>query len=82
MCVNTPYREKRSNVAKCWHISFFKYKNKKATILSCCCHMLNCHKAGSASSRTETLNIQPQLQWNGLDQSIFMCYNDPVQVQT
>ena len=28
---------------------------------------------GSSSSRTTTLNIQPELQWNSLDQSIFMC---------
>lgn len=27
----------------------------------------------SSSSRTTTLNVQPELQWNGLDQSIFMC---------
>lgn len=28
--------------------------------------------------RTQIVNIQTGLQWYGLDQSLYMCYNGPV----
>lgn len=33
------------------------------------------------NSNSATLNIQPELQWNCLDQTIFICLNDKVKVQ-
>lgn len=33
-------------------------------------------------SGSTTINLQPELQWVGLNQSVFMFYNDLVKVQT
>ncbi|MEQ2180340.1 hypothetical protein GOODEAATRI_000362 [Goodea atripinnis] len=36
---------------------------------------------GSPSSRTVTINMQPELQWDGVDQSRFKCWNGLFHVQ-
>ncbi|MEQ2223654.1 hypothetical protein ILYODFUR_038845 [Ilyodon furcidens] len=54
--------------ASCYGVVFFFFIYGTGKLVR-----VETHGGGSPSSQTRTLNMQPEMQWTGLDQSIFMC---------